>query len=211
MKSFVALAGCLIFALLAGCADMASNRARIAPPDGQNSLVFGKSQFVHNGQIVVFNETTELRRAGIVNRIGRFGTSDDVLNNLAAPGEWSVTAQVADSGYFALQLAPGRYYFVAFDYPQHSTGFESVRSYTTNPGGVKFRHHFIATFEVEPGKATYIGKIEHMVSDLTPGSAWGWGLKISDDSSAANAWLLEHYPEWGKLSTTKMVQMKGID
>lgn len=210
MKYIRALFHLLAIALVAGCAGSAARHDAVPAPDGKNAIIYGRAQLLHNSQLIVYGDQKNIEQAAIVNHVSAFTSIDDLKANAAAPGKWAIVAPVSDYGYFAAQLPPGRYYFAEFEYVNQLPGLTTTRSYTDNPPSISFRHRFVATFEVEAGKATYIGEVDHLLADIGPGAVWSWGVKISDDSERANVWLKDRYPQWAPYATTKMIQMAPV-
>jgi len=114
-----------------------------------------------------------------------------------------VQAFVRENGYFAAVLPPGRYYFVeiGFDSMPEHPGVLFVRTYTPMKAAgfsTRPKRHFVITFDVVAGEATYVGTMRHQTT-RTAGNTYNelrasWGMDLLDESPTAHAWLRTKYP-----------------
>ncbi|RZL00717.1 MAG: hypothetical protein EOP36_14605 [Rubrivivax sp.] len=197
--------------ILAGCASPAPPVNQSASPDGTQSIVFGRSDFIHNGMSVIRNDQDALISASVVNLVKPYTDADSLNQNAySASGSFAIKAFSHEKGYFSTQLPPGKYYFMEFGYIKMIDGFTGMRTYMHLVNS-SIKVPFITTFEVLPGKATYIGTMRHLVSDAGGyPREWKWGFSVKDDSANAKAWLQKNHPQWVPLMETKTAEMQFL-
>jgi hypothetical protein len=180
----------LLTALCAGCASILTPPLeKDFAPNSTQGVVFGTGQMVTDGKVWEANDKDALIPLEIVAHVSPF-TNTDELDKTYSHGMAAIRMFAYDKGNFAASLPPGRYYFVEFDYLK-GLGRMAVRTYLSS--GVVYRADhalLVVTFDVVPGKATYIGAQQHLFSD--EGSKWS--LEIRDDFAQASAWLLSTHP-----------------
>jgi hypothetical protein len=181
----------LLAALFAGCTSILTpSLEKDFVPSSAQGVVFGAGQIVTDGKILAADDKDALLPLQIVAHLSPF-TNVDELDRTYSHGTAAIRMYAYDKGYFAASLLPGRYYFVEFDY-LNGLRREAVRTYLSG-GGVVYRADHarsVITFDVVPGKTTYIGTQQHLFRD----GASKWSLEIKDDFDQASAWLLSTYP-----------------
>ena len=131
-------------------------------PDGQG-VVLGRAVTTFNGS------PTQLPKELIMMHVSPYLGDDELARNYYAAGKWALRTGTSSDGYFMSILPAGKYYFVEFDYLYSSLGrMIGFRSYMNIPSATAHRPS-VWTFEVLPGKVTYIGTMKHNFSDVVSG------------------------------------------
>jgi hypothetical protein len=201
MKFRNALLGLLFVCVLSSCASVLKNIDSNVVPDGNMSVVVGRLQLTYNGDPV----EPKPRRGYIIYHINPFTGVNNLNTNPFSAGEIAIKVNLNEEGYFAVPLPPGRYYVLSFNF-----GYQAKLIFfrTLRPSSqYENQRLWFATFEVLPGKATYIGTINNHVGDLPSDKpkteVWSLKLQITDESSVTREWFNKTYPSWsGQMSTS---------
>jgi hypothetical protein len=169
-------------------------------PSENSAIVIGRSIFFYDGKIATSTETNRgLFAPAIVSYIRDFTGIDAVKNQ--SSDRFAIRAFVSDSGYFAVSLPPGNYYFSAFFYPGIRSGVTGMRSYESIMGS-KIIDPTITTFQAVPGKINYIGTIAHRVVEMPmlgvrrfEPRRWGWKYSVIDEFMETEEWFRKAYPQ----------------
>ena len=141
------------------------------PPGPESTTRLSDGQGVVLGRVVTtLNGTvTRLPKEAVLMHVSPYRGDDELTKNAFAPGKWMLRADASEDGYFAAVLPSGQYYFVEIIYlnsvPKAGTGF---RTYMNIPGANASRRS-VWTFEVLPGKVTYVGTMMHNFSNVVNG------------------------------------------
>jgi len=192
-------------------------------PNAQQGVVFGQSQFVLNGKVIVEKELPKRAPAQIANHISRFTSIQALEYSQFKTSEYYFSAVAKQDGWFSMVLPVGRYYFVEFVYINL---MPRIFTSANLPDGYSWRTYMgqnfpiqtgvcnpvVVTFDVVPGKATYVGNIRHVVSveemkdviDRRTGRPFVFetlSIDIADGSGEATAWLHREYSNLENITT----------
>jgi hypothetical protein len=163
--------------------------------DNTNSIIFGKAEFVLDGQILDYKGTSLLLENSIIHHISRYTSDEKISQNKWAPGEYSFGVTGDSKGYFAFALPPGKYYFVELIYrgiiPDVKGGL-ALRTYMPILGGV-VKKPYLITFDVPPNSAVYIGTIIHEFKTAEKSSVpfkAAYEINVVEDFENAKKWFL---------------------
>lgn len=214
-KTWLALLAC---ALLAACASTLKPPDAAAVPDGQRSLVVGRAIVLHNGSTVAATDArASLLAPGIIIHLSPLVDENKIERNAFVAGKWATRAYVAEDGYFAAELPPGKYYVVEYQYRKQVDGVTGFRTYMPLLGSTVYQPYLV-TFEVVPGRATYIGTTVHKIDDTMAGvnadgtarKGWSLNLTVRSEEAQARAWFLQRYPQWGDQWQPRPALMKPL-
>jgi hypothetical protein len=203
--------------LVASCATVKSSIDPGATPNATTAVIFGRSEFVLDGEVAEGNST-------IMSHLSRFTGVAQINRNKYVPGDFAFPAHTRDRGWFAINVPPGKYYFVEYAYQGFGIGLYllpnlfGTRSYMEIALGAdpQVPHPFLTLVDLAPGKATYIGTMSHNWSHVTDDkdskvTLLAWELAIRDERADAKAWLAKHYPEWSSRMVTRLAERRNID
>ena len=76
------------------------------------------------------------------------------------------------------------------------------------------KNRMVITFEVLPGKATYIGTMHHAFTDVQMSAGQpliaAFGLGIINESEKIKDWLAKTYPAWTSAFVTNIAEMRNL-
>ena len=115
-------------------------------------------------------------------------------------------------------LPPGKYYFVDFhyfDYTNYNPGALNLQSYVLNTyaNPNTYYRKALITFDVVPGRATYIGTLDHdsyVSRDRPLRSRWDLRFKVTDQTVEAKDWLTRNLPLWANVLDTKLTEISYL-
>lgn len=193
---------------LAGCATVASDIDAASAPDGNTALLVGRFVLVHNGARV---ETSTLPHL-VVGYVRPFTSVNELSRDPGlVGGSVAIPARLDQQGFIAIKLPPGRYYFDQFMYTSLSRMPVAFRTYAPL-AGAKVGQRFAVTFEVMPGKATYIGTVLHQVqNEVVSGQPyWSFGYQIANEPARLESWASSRLPRWLPSLTTRLATMQPV-
>ena len=197
----------ILLVMATGCATVVPRLDATSVPDSTSALLIGRSVVRHNGAILKDSGLPHL----VVNYIRPFTSTTDLSATPLVGGAIAAPARLDDDGFFAIRLAPGKYYFDQFMYTSLDALPIGYRTYAPLPGGKTIRR-LIMVVEVKAGKATYVGSIEHHINDVQrfPTKSWGFEFKASDESALARNWLGSKAPRWIDAFESNLVEMRAL-
>lgn len=198
----------LAAAALAGCATVASDIDAASAPDGNTALLVGRFVLVHNGSVV---DTSTLPHL-VVGYVRPFASVNELSRDaVTVAGSVAIPARLDQQGFFAVKLPPGRYYFDQFMYTSLSRMPVAYRTYAPL-AGARVAQRYAITFDVVPGKATYIGSVLHQVQNEAASSqpAWSFGHRVVNESAPFEAWVARRLPRWQPSVTTRLATMQTL-
>jgi hypothetical protein len=200
---------CLV-SLLCGCAQVVKAPPVETAPDGTLSMVFGSQQLFHNGVLAPRDSHTIFLDGFLVSHVDLFQGPETLNTNAYVPGKYAFKALAKEDGFFSVMLPPGHYYFVEFGYSGLGLGRGIVgyRSYMPILGN-KQHSRSVITLDVLPGRATYIGNLQHHTYDAT-GGGWSLRLEESDDFAAASEQFVQRYPAWAGLINKNLMHIDPL-
>lgn len=193
----------LLFVCLAPPAVWAERLKAVEPtftPDEREGLIYGRMEFVFNGQVLPPDaKGTLFLKPKVRSGISKFVGLDKLNTSGWSASDYLLDSFVSERGFFAVRLPVGRYYFVDFTYTGAAPGPASMASWRTYTELLSstVRKPMVISFEVLPGKATYLGTIRHFLSlgRLRINSQeFFFDLQFSDEYKEATNVLLQHMP-----------------
>lgn len=201
--------------ICSGCATTSDNIDPAFAPNEREGLVYGRMEFVVNGQTLPQDARAGLIKPKVVAHVSKFGGISELNSNAWKAGEFMFDAPVSDSGEFAAKLPVGRYYFVEFMYFGAGTGPAGMagwRTYTEIMHGDVFKP-MVVTFDVLPGKATYLGTIRHLVQLGSPklsGQAFFFNLEFVDEYGNSTEALMHRFPRLTSVTAPQMYRIETL-
>jgi hypothetical protein len=154
-------------------------------------VVFGRMAVVKDGHALTTDLYRNLLKPEVAVHLSPFESMEKLARNEWLPGKWFFRAHLLKGGYFSTTLPAGKYYFVEFMFIDVTREMLALRTYDSNSAAQIFRPA-VVTFEVLPGKTTYIGTIVHKIDEAGRGA--GWSMDITDESADATQWFKTQHP-----------------
>jgi hypothetical protein len=200
--------------LCIGCATHTDKIDASFVPTEKDGFIYGRMEFVVNGRTLPPDARAGLVTAEIVSHVSHFGGVETLNSNAWKPGEFFFRAPVSNHGEFAARLPVGRYYIVELIYLGAARGPAAMtawRTYTEILGGDLFKP-IVITFDVLPGKATYLGTIRHLVR-LDPqraGQQFFFGLDFIDEFGSSTEFMLREFPGLANATAQRAFEVETL-
>jgi hypothetical protein len=201
-----------IAVLCSGCATDSGQVARSFVPNEREGMVYGRMDFVVDGQTLAPDAHMGFLKASIRTLLSKFGGVDTLSSNEWKAGEFIIDANAKERGEFAAKLPVGRYYifeimyFAAVAYGDGMTGW---RTYAETSGS-RINKPFIITFDVLPNKVTYLGTIRHLIQTDGLQQRLYFDLQFADEYTNSTKIFLERFPALSNAIETRAYKIETL-
>jgi hypothetical protein len=176
--------------LLVACATKAPAVGGAVAVDESHGAVFGRMRVIKDGEAY----GSDSPRAHMTFQFHPFEGPHKLRDPYYQSAKWAIKVELGDDGYFSTVLPAGKYYAVNFALVGFAESYGWLCTYNSS-SRAKMREPSLLLFEVEPGKATYIGDFVHTLRGNT------WSLDIRDNDPGLRKWLRGAHPEHSEYVT----------